>query len=189
MKRIIILSVYLLFLGCRSGEIDPYTNGIVTGALFNGKPWENTKLRIGFVNKCYNSIELVIEVNNEQGFKRETFGFFKIPLKSGEYTVKKYLYENVVCLPDSLLNTKNVSASYNTSQDDGDVGKDNYSILENSREINKLVISKYDGKSKYISGEFSATFLLKRNADGTKRYFDSVDTIRITKARFEASGF
>ena len=189
MKKILILFILLLFFGCRSSEIDPYINGIVTGALFNGKPWENTKLRMGFLRNCTNSIEMVINVNNEQGFKRETLGFFKIPLKSGEYVVKKYLYENVVCLPDSLLNTKNVSLSYSTSQDDGDVGKDRYDILENSKEVNKLVISKYDGKSKYISGDFSATFLLKRKPDGTKYYFNSVDTIRITKARFEASGF
>ena len=189
MKKIIILLAYLLFLGCQNKDIDPYTNGVVTGAFFNGKPWENNKLRVGFLSKCNNSIELVINVNNEEGFKRETLGFYKIPLKSGEYNIKKYLYENVVCLPDSLLNTKNISASYSTSQDDGDVGKDRYDILESSKEVNKLVVSKYDGKNRYISGEFSATFLLKRKPDGTKYYFNSVDTIRITKARFEASGF
>lgn len=189
MKKITILFVHLLFLACRNGDIDPYTNGVVTGATLNGKPWENTKLRMVFLRKCTNSIELNITVNNSQGFKRESFSFFKIPLKQGDYAVKKYLYDNIVCLPDSLLNTKNISSFYGTSQDDGDVGKDYYDILESSKEINKLVISKYDGKSKYISGDFSATFLLKRNANGTKRYFDSVDTIRITKARFEASGF
>ena len=186
MKKINVLLVYLLFLGCKSGDINPRTNGIVTGALFNGKPWENTKLRSSYeTHTCSKSIGLIITVYNTQGFERETFYITKIPLSVGEFLIKKYTYNNIGCLPDS----PDVYATYGTSQDDGDVGKDNYDILESSKGINKLVISKYDGKSKYISGEFSATFLLNRNKDGTKRYFDSVDTIRITKARFEASGF
>ena len=186
MKKITVLLVSLLFSGCKSGDVDPYTNGVVTGALFNGKSWENTKLRSVYeTHTCSKSIGLVITVSNAQGFKRESLYITKVPLNIGEFLIKKYTYNNIGCLPDS----PDVYATYNTSQDDGDVGKDNYSILESSKEINKLVISKYDGKSKYISGEFSATFLLNRNKDGTKRYFDSVDTIRITKARFEASGF
>ena len=186
MKKIIILLVYLLFLGCKSGDIDPYTNGIVTRALFNGKPWENTKLRSAYeTHTCSKSVGLIITVYNTQGFERESLYITKIPLSVGEFLIKKYTYNNIGCLPDS----PDIYATYGTSQDDGDVGKDNYSILEIGKEINKLVISKYDGKSKYISGEFSATFLLIRNSDGTKNHFDSVDTIRITKARFEASGF
>jgi hypothetical protein len=186
MKKITILSMYFLFLGCRSEEIDPYTNGIVTGASFNGRPWENTKLRSVYEkHTCSKSLGLGITVSNAQGFERESLLITKIPLVEGEFSIKKYTYNNIGCLPDS----PDVYSFYGTSQDDGDVGKDDYDILESSKEINKLVINKYDGKNKYISGEFSATFLLKRNVDGTKRYFDSVDTIRITKARFEASGF
>ncbi len=186
MKKITILSMYLLFLGCRSGDIDPYTNGIVTGASFNGKPWENTKLRSLYeTHTCSKSLGLVITVSNAQGFKRESLYISKIPLDVGTSLIKKYNYNNIGCLPDS----PDVYATYGTSQDDGDVGKDRYDILEDSKETNKLVISKYDGKNKYISGEFSATFLLRRNTNGTKNYFDSLDTIRITKARFEASGF
>lgn len=186
MKKLITLLTYLLLLGCQNKDIDPYTNGIVTGALFNGKRWENTKLRSVYeTHTCSKSLGLVITVSNAQGFKRESLYITKIPLSVGEFLIKKYIYNNIGCLPDS----PDVYATYGTSQDDGDVGKDRYVILEGSKEINKLVISKYDGKSKYVSGEFSATFVLNRNKDGTKNYFDSVDTIRITKARFEASGF
>ena len=186
MKNIIILLTYLLFLGCQNADIDPYTNGIVTEALYNGKSWENTKLRLSYeTHTCSKSLGLLITLYNAQGFERETFYITKIPLAVGSFSIKKYNYNNIGCLPDS----PDVYATYGTSQDDGDVGKDYYDILENSKEVNKLVISKYNGKSRYISGEFSATFLLKRKPDGTKYYFNSVDTIRITKARFEASGF
>jgi hypothetical protein len=186
MKKITILLTYLLFLGCQSGDIDPYTNGIVTGASFNGKPWENTKLRSLYeTHTCSKSLGLVITVFNAQGFKRESLYISKIPLDVGNFLIKKYTYNNIGCLPDS----PDVYSTYGTSQDDGDVGKDRYDILESSKEVNKLVISSYDEKNKYVSGEFSATFLLKRKPDGTKYYFNSVDTIRITKARFEASGF
>ncbi len=179
--------MYLLFLGCKIGDIDPYTNGIVTGAFFNGKPWENTKLRSVYeTHTCSKSLGLNITVSNAQGFNRENLSITKIPLAVGDFLIKRYTYNNIGCLPDS----PDVYATYGTSQDDGDdVGKDYYDVLESSKEIHKLVISKYDGKSRYVSGEFSATFLLKRKKDGTKNYFDSVDTIRITKARFEASGF
>ena len=186
MKKIVILLTYLLFLGCQSRDIDPYTNGIVTEASFNGKPWGNTKLRSVYeTHTCSKSLGLVITVSNVQGFERESLHITKIPLSVGDFLIKRYTYNNIGCLPDS----PDVYSFYGTSQDDGDVGKDDYDILESSKEINKLVISKYDGKNKYISGEFSATFLLKRNVDGTKKYFDSVDTIRITEARFEAWGF
>jgi hypothetical protein len=188
MKKKTILFVYLLLLGCKNGDTDPFTNGrgVVIGASFNGKPWENSKLRLSYeTHTCSKSLGLNITVSNAQGFERESLYITKIPLAVGEFSIKKYTYNNVGCLPDS----PDVYSTYNTSQDDGDVGKDNYDILESSKEINKLVINKYDGKSKYISGEFSATFLLKRNTDGSKRYFGSVDTIRITKARFEAWGF
>ena len=186
MKKITILLAYFFSLGCRNGDIDPYTNGVVIGASFNGKPWENTALRSFYETyTCSKSLGLNITVSNAQGFRRESLSIVKVPLREGNFLIKQYIYNNIGCLPDS----PDVYSTYNTLQDDGDVGKDRYSILESSREINKLVISKYDGKSRYISGEFSATFLLKRNVDGTKNYFDSVDTIRITKARFEASGF
>ncbi len=186
MKKIIILLTYLLFLGCQNTDIDPYTNGIVTGASFNGKSWENTKLRSVYeTHTCSKSLGLHITVFNSQGFERESLSINKIPLFKGEFVIKKDNYNNIGCLPDS----PDVYATYGTSQDDGDVGKDNYYVLESSKEINILVINKYDDKNKYVAGEFSATFLLRRNTNGTKNYFDSVDTIRITKARFEASGF
>jgi hypothetical protein len=189
MKKVIVSLVFLLFFGCKSTDIDPYTNGIVIGGLFNGKVWERTKLRAFVQQKCINSIDIQITVDNEQGFRRESLGFYRLPLRTGEYSVKKYVDDKTNCLADSSINTKNIFATYSTSKSDGGVIKDYYDILESGKEVNKLVITKYDGKSKYISGEFNVTFLLKHKPDGSKYYFDSVDTIRITKALFEASGF
>jgi hypothetical protein len=186
MRKLTILFMYLLFLSCKSEDIDPYTNGVVKEALFNGRPWGNSKLRSSYEkHTCSKSLGLLITLYNSQGFERETFNITKIPLVVGRFSIKKYTYNNIGCLPDS----PDVYATYGTSQADGDVGKDYYDILESNKETNELVISKYDEKGRYVAGEFNATFLLKRKPDGTKNYFDSVDTIRITKARFEASGF
>ena len=190
MKIVSILIMFLFFLGCKGVGTDPYTNGRIIEASINGKPWENSKLRVDFLRNCTSSIDLLIQISNSQGFNRETFSMSKIPLHSGVFEIKKHIYTGSVCLEDSLLSTKKVDGFYSTSQDDGDVGKDVYYVLENNRENNKLTIDKYNsGGVKFISGEFNVTLLLVRKKDGTKKYFDSVDTIRITKARFEASGF
>ena len=190
MKIASIVTIFLFLLGCKNVDIDPYINGRVTDAMFNGKPWGNSKLSISFLPNCKASINLLIQISNSQGFNRETFSISKIPIHSGIFDIKKHIYTVNVCLEDSLINTKQVDGFYSTSQDDGDVGKDVYSVLENSKGTNKLTIDKYNsGIVKSISGEFNVTLLLERRKDGTKKYFDSVDTIRITNARFEASGF
>ncbi len=189
MKIALILIMFFFFLGCKGVDTDPYTNGRIIEATFNGKSWENSRLRVNFLRNCTSSVNLLIEISNSQGFNRETFSISKIPLRSGVFDIKKHIYTGAVCLEDSLLNTKKVDGFYSTSQDDGDVGKDVYYVLESSRENNKLTIDRYNSGVKFISGEFNVTLLLERKKDGTKKYFDSVDTIRITKARFEASGF
>ena len=190
MRTVSIVIIVLLLLRCKNIDINPNSNGQVIEAKINGKPWENSKLRIDFLRNCKSSVDLLIQISNSQGFNRETFSITKIPLHIGIFDVKKHIYTGIVCLEDSLLNTQKVNGFYSTSQNDGDIAKDVYHVLESNRENNKLTINKYNnGIVKSISGEFNVTLLLERKKDGTKYYFDSVDTIRITKARFEASGF
>lgn len=157
--------------------------------LLNGKNWHATDGRININKSCSNTILMAFDYRNKQGYVREIMGFTKILQKTGSFSLKSFDYTSS-CREDSLKYKNIVGFSYGTSQDDGDVVKDIYNVLEIPSEKNKITIDKYinTGK-KYISGSFNVTLLLKRNPDGTKQYQDSPDTIRITNARFEASGF
>lgn len=172
---------------CMTEDIDPHVSGKVIGGNLNGLTWQNTNFRIGFSGNCTKSIFLGIWVKNDNKFKRESFSIGKIPLRKDNFEIIKYEYSNDNCLNDSTVNTKVVMATYFTQQDDGDVIKDTYSILNSPREKNRLSVTKLDLVKKYIEGEFDATFLLKRDENGNKIYKDSADTLRFRGVKFQAS--
>lgn len=184
----LIITLLILLQRCQTLEIDPYYKGVMTEGSINGKPWQNTKLNVASVQKCTKSIDLIIQVFNENKFLRETLGISKIPLREGTFDILAPDFKiNIVCLPDSTLTPTQVTSAYFTSQDDGDVGKDTYLTLKSVREKNKLTITRLDFVNKYIEGEFDATYLLRRNEKGLKNYQDSPDTLRFTKVKFQSS--
>lgn len=187
MLTVIILWVH----SCKTEEIDPNISGKVIGGNINEKPWQNTNFRIGFGRNCTKSIDLEIWVKNEDSFLRESLYISKIPLRQATFEITKYIYGdtsfNSVCLNDSTISTRVVSAAYYTLQDDGDVGKDTYFVLTNPKEKNQLTITKLDLTNKHIEGEFNATFLLKRDEKGNKFYKDSADTLIFKGVKFQAS--
>jgi len=176
---------------CKIEEIDPNISGKIIGGHLNEKTWENTNFRIGYSGNCTKSISFDIVVHNEKRYRRESFSIKKIPLREGNLEIVKYNYNDYTnnnnCLNDSTISTKVVESSYYTLQDDGDVIKDTYSVLNSPKEKNKLTITKLDLTNKYIEGEFDATFLLKRDENGNKIYKDSADTLRFKSVKFQAS--
>ena len=96
------------------------------------------------------------------------------------------MYDSVSCISDP--NKIEVQATYNTNIG-GDAGKDTYIVLESSKEKNSLTITKIDTLNKYMEGEFDVTFLLQRLPNGDKRFPDSIDTIRLSKVKFQSSLF
>lgn len=190
MKYVTILIITTTFLwvqSCKTEEIDPNISGKVTEGDLNGKAWQNTNFRIGYSGNCTQNIALNIWVKNDNKFKRESFTIGLIPLRKGLFEIIKYEYSKDKCLNDSTISTKEVMASYFTQQDDGDVIKDTYFVLNNLKEKNKLTITKLDLTNKYIEGEFEATFLLKRDDKGNKIYKDSADTLRFKGVKFQSS--
>ena len=189
---IIIVTLFLWIQSCKSEEIDPHVSGKVIAGDLNGQIWQNTNFRIGYSGGCTKSIGLNIWVKNENKFRRESLGISKIPLRETNLEIIKYVYGNntsfdSVCLNDSTIFTKEVSATYYTQQDDGDVIKDTYLVLTNPKEKNKLTITKLDLTNQYIEGEFDVTFLLKRDENGNRIYKDSADTLRFKGVKFQAS--
>lgn len=180
----------IVFLGiqsCKTEEIDPHVSGKVSGGDLNGKTWQNTNFRIGYSINCTKSISLNIWVKNENKFKREELSIGGIPLRQEVFDIIKYDYSKDKCLIDSTISTREVMGVYYTHQDDGDVIKDTYLVLNNLKEKNKLTITKLDLTNQYIEGEFDATFLLKRDENGNKIYKDSADTLRFKGVKFQAS--
>jgi hypothetical protein len=85
------------------------------------------------VNKPYNQgIDIIINVFNDKGFKREDLFFYKIPNEVGTYQITSSSLYAV----DSTH-----GASYRTLLDDGDVLGDRYSLHYGKIE-NKLIIDK-----------------------------------------------
>lgn len=91
---------------------------------------------------------------NENGYLRQTLGFIKIPLDKGRYKIAKFIFECNESDPPY--------ATFTTTSDDGDVGQDNYAVLDIPD--NYLEILSYDPKSGEIKGKFQVTFVIERRS-------------------------
>ena len=185
------------FLACKKEEPLPNARwphwGEVTG-LLNGEPWvefmTNKALNRPWHIKIYagegadrskhpcnlNTFSIVAAKFNPAGFRRERIGFHKIPNQEGIYPLTG---RGSNCEPDS-----SPSASFATSEDDGDVGKDYYEVLRT--EESYLAVASFDPATKEIRGTFRVTFLIKNRSRTLPTY---PDTVRFTNGEFRTKIF
>ncbi len=191
MKRIIALFLITFsFFTCkREAQRPRFPNwGFVT-ATANGEPWltfmTNTAIQQPWSIKIYgyegsdrsdhpcnqNTFSINMRKFNPDGFMREALSFGKIPAREGTYLLKG---RPGPCNIDTLP-----AASFNTSQDDGDVGKDVYRVLQT--ESSWLTVSSYDPTTQEIKGTFSVTFIMDYKSPSLPVY---PDTVRFTNGSF-----
>ncbi|MCX6215775.1 hypothetical protein [Spirosoma sp.] len=146
-------------------------------AIYNGGAWSNIGSAALSPNvlpgsSCQGSLTVQIFKFSRDGYAREILQFSGIPKKqNGNYT----LTSNALlgCSSDS------VSATFNTFQDDGDVGKSTYK-LDISQPL-KLQIISYSSNDQRIVGNFEATFI-----KGSQFKNDDPAVIKIEAGKFDS---
>lgn len=142
-----VLSIFLSNSCSKEDPLDKYYWGEAT-ATKNGMASSWSARPRCVVNKPYNQgMDIIMDVFNSQGFKRENLFFYKIPNEVGNYDITKSSLHTV----DSTH-----GASYGTLIDDGDVAGDSYYLIQGIVE-NKLTIDKKKGNE--IWGTFQAAFV------------------------------
>ena len=167
----------LLLVGCHQDVVEPITN--VTG-LFNKQPWsqndwtfKGTVYNTRGINTriCQlNTLDIIVERYNPQGFKRESLFIAKIPARVGAYTIRD--------IYDCDVNA-DVGAQFFLVGADGDVTTAVFDVVESAN--NKLVVERIDSTARQLTGHLQVTL-----AAGPKQRSSSTpyDTVRITDCRF-----
>ena len=172
-KIFLLFFAYLaLLLSCRK-EKKPKVDFTYTGTLSAIKNGINWSAKVRFVNEN-DSIYIEANVYNEFNYLRQTLAFFKIPKTIGIHLLKKFTPLNNL-----------TSSTYGTSQDDGDVSCDNFT-LDTLRMNNYIKVTSIDNIAKTIRCEFVSTYFID-NISGRKCNPNEVDTIKFTNGIIQGS--
>lgn len=166
-----IAAFAFIFTGCKKDPDKGLYFGSATATL-NGKAWKAGKVRCGINIPCYKGkLGFDFIVFNQEGFKRESLSFGKIPIAKGTYSVNPQNYNDLVCRDTVAL------GGYSTSQDEGDVALDYYNPIASAN--NYFTITNYNERTKELWGSFAVSFKIS-----TRRDPNSPDTIRVTNGNF-----
>lgn len=176
--------------GCRNEDIirpDWFDQGWGEVSAFqNGTLWSNTGASAVFIKQvdifpCVERrVGLVFFQFSKDGLQRQLLSFTGLQPVAGQHVLTERVASD--CTPVA------VSASFSTSQDDGDVGKSVYSLdLSNEH---YLCVTAYDSSRRLISGTFKASFIKQAkyvNDDPVKISFENgrFSTLVAEKGRFE----
>jgi len=175
----IIFAVMVLLQGCDNsekrakneflkfypGSSELSFNDIKTNRFRVRAGFVDDKISIGFlyaINDLYNREDFVIVNVSPNNLNLQTIYFYN----KGDGTVN--------------LDKNRVMSSFVTLSNDGDVLCHTYGVLESDSLNNWVKITKYDEKTKELSGEFSVTYIKTREC-ATLSY---PDTIRIRNGVF-----
>lgn len=180
-SRLIVAIIVLLVIGCKKEEHIPiYFPGNMTFGRMDadkeGKAWVASSA--AFYNE-YNPalFGIIASTFTEGGFLRETLVFNKIPLKVGRYEVTK--------LNNDMFDGK-TGASYNTSEDDGDVSEDSYDVDESATD-NYIEITLVDTIANMAKGNFTVSFNIVTS--GGKRNPSNPDKVKFSNGTFDVEFF
>ena len=178
-----------LFVGCQKEieypqgpiyEAGPQTFGWSTSEK-NGLPFESS----AYATKSPELGEELFAVHfttyTDWGAQRETIamGPFEYKPERKDNVVENIDFDDI----DGIINSKQVTASYGTSADDGDVAEDSYVIDERGDNWATITaIDTIDGEV-VISGEYNLHFKFKNNRD--KMNAANPDHVRFTDGVFE----
>ncbi len=150
----LIIFLLALFSGCHkeSFDIKIYYPGSMTygkaSAAKEDKDWVASGIALRHDDKPNEFIGITLGTVSEEGFRRESIVFYKIPIARGEYMIKG----------NSPIYDGFVSAHYAILADDGDLLEDSYVPSENLN--NHLIITEIDTISNFLRGTFNVTFEL-----------------------------
>ena len=147
---IIVIGMMVLSSSCQKEELDIpiYEPGSMLFGSASGKKahldWNASGLALR--NRDGKPIwGILFGTQSSEGFLRESLSLGSIPYGTGTYELAREP-------KDGFL-----TSTYGTSQDDGDVGEDNY-LLDESASGNTAHITKLDTIEKIIEGVFTASF-------------------------------
>ena len=186
MKSTVIL-FFAVLSSCEYKDIGPGVSTWGTlNVMVNDKKWgeryqgyfQTTKAikeRPEWVLPCKDQYYLIkSDIYNGSAFLRESLSFEKVPFIIGKLKIVNFV--------DGVCNDKDLTCYgfFNTSSDDGDVGQDNYRVLET--EDNYLFFDSIDPQSLEVTGRFQVTLVIKlRSVNDPSKL---PDTLRFTNGVF-----
>lgn len=169
MKKYIVLLWLVPFLWSSSCKKDDLGISRKIMGLLNGQQWE-AEGKFAF-NLPHNiGIDLLFDVYNDAGERREALLVYKVPFKEGSYKIS---------VTTNQINEEVTGAVYRTFSHDGDVIDDTYRLYDPAD--NTVKITEADTQQNIVKGEVNATFLV----DPSDQADAAVDTIRVKNAVFE----
>lgn len=187
---IILVALSFLFLSCKKETpIRQRPHWGEVSAMVNGESWSNfmkyESAQETWPIKIYgyegsdrsdhpcnlSTFSIMMHKLNPSGFDREWLVFAKIPARKGIYIPEG---KPGSCDIDTLP-----SASYGTSQDDGDALKDVYELVQS--ENNHITITSFDPVSEEIKGSYQLTFVIQSKSAWPPDY---PDTVRFSRGEF-----
>ena len=150
---LLVSSLFLLLSSCKKEELQNiplYESGEMTFGRASGKKAHLDWIASGIGVKQSDSLFWAVRLGtvSKEGFLRESLTLGFIPLATGQYSIAQEYKDDFL------------TSSYNTSQDDGDVGEDYY-LLDEYASTNIAQITKVDTIENKIEGIFTATFEIR----------------------------
>jgi hypothetical protein len=171
MKKALLFAALLLFIFYSCSKKDNNLYYGTASAIVNGVPWQTNDVRCGYLNCRANELSMTFDKYSSEGFLRESYVFQK-------FKPDNILLQQLYPLTSSPCYNDTIESAYATSEDDGDVVKAFYEVINN--ENSYLKIESYNPSTKEISGSFTATYLIDSNYLNS----GSVDTVRVTNGKF-----
>jgi len=164
-----VFCICLFLLCCNKDYVPDYANGTAK-ALRNSKKWKG--YGSGFKNNQGIGVDLLFDVFNRDGARRQRLSFSKIPAEEGTYNVFKVSSQALDSIPGcSFLTTER------------DVVEDIYLVDETG--VSTITVVEYNPTTALIRGTFNLKFHIDPN--DTNRNPNNPDTIVFESGEFEVT--